>query len=198
MKTKRSRAGLRIIKAIPTEYNGIQLKSRFEAQMALLLDYLGWEWEYEPKSFMLPNGVAYIPDFLVPDHGIFIECRGYVTRKGEAQIKGFRTLMSPGIEHRDWGIITSFLVVRGDREASFYSAEKSTKMVLLTHCSDCGWWMAPVDQTYCVSCLSPLENDSKITASAIVTASKGRLLVNGQPSDQWGWIADLSSESRTE
>jgi len=78
----------REIKAIPTSYSGIQLKSRMEAQTSLLCDVLGWAWEYEPYSIMLSSGIAYIPDFRAEKYTI-IETRGYVSRKGQAQIKDF-------------------------------------------------------------------------------------------------------------
>lgn len=45
---------------IPTTYSGVNMRSRFEARVAILLDALGLEWHYEPVD--LRN---YIPDFLV-------------------------------------------------------------------------------------------------------------------------------------
>lgn len=46
--------------AIPTLYGETTFRSRFEAQCAFLLDTLGWKWEYEGFSLMLPNGVMYV------------------------------------------------------------------------------------------------------------------------------------------
>lgn len=44
--------------AIPTEYKGIQFRSRTEARWAAFFDEMRWKWEYEPYDL---NG--WIPDF---------------------------------------------------------------------------------------------------------------------------------------
>jgi hypothetical protein len=44
--------------AIPTEYNGVQFRSRLEARWAAFFDLCGWSWAYEPAD--LPG---WIPDF---------------------------------------------------------------------------------------------------------------------------------------
>lgn len=75
--------------AIPTEYRGVAMKSRLEASVAWLLDQLHMEWQYEPQSFLLPNGVNYWPDFYVPSHDLWVEARGYDTPKGRKQLLGF-------------------------------------------------------------------------------------------------------------
>ena len=64
------------IKAIPTTYNGIEFSSRFESEVAMLLDNMGLVWQYEPKSFLLPGG-HYMPDFFVPSLSLWVESRGY-------------------------------------------------------------------------------------------------------------------------
>jgi hypothetical protein len=46
------------IKAIPTEYAGVEFRSRLEAKWAAFFDRCAWRWSYEPQDF---NG--YIPDF---------------------------------------------------------------------------------------------------------------------------------------
>ncbi len=48
------------IKAIPTEYKGIQMRSRLEARWAMFFDKLGWGWSYEPIEYD-----GWIPDFLL-------------------------------------------------------------------------------------------------------------------------------------
>jgi hypothetical protein len=48
------------IKAIPTKYNGIQMRSRLEATWAAFFDLLEWRWEYEPCDFD-----GWIPDFVI-------------------------------------------------------------------------------------------------------------------------------------
>jgi hypothetical protein len=46
--------------AIPTQYKGINFRSRLEAKWAKMFDLLGWKWEYEPFDLD-----GYIPDFLI-------------------------------------------------------------------------------------------------------------------------------------
>lgn len=48
------------IPAIPTQYAGVNFRSRLEARWAAMFDLLGWKWEYEPIDLDW-----YIPDFIV-------------------------------------------------------------------------------------------------------------------------------------
>lgn len=48
----------------PTIYNGIQMRSRLEAQTAADLDRHGITWKYEPWAYGSVRG-QYLPDFLV-------------------------------------------------------------------------------------------------------------------------------------
>lgn len=50
------------MKARPTTYNGIQMRSRLEAGFAVWLDQVQFEWEYEPRAFGSQRG-QYLPDF---------------------------------------------------------------------------------------------------------------------------------------
>lgn len=50
------------MKARPTIYNGIQMRSRTEAYFAALLDGKGGAWLYEPQVFANRNR-QYLPDF---------------------------------------------------------------------------------------------------------------------------------------
>lgn len=204
MKTKRDSTTA----AIPTVYRGIQLKSRLEAQCAFLLDRLDWEWKYEPQSYMLPNGVSFTPDFLVPNHGLFIECRGYESKKGALQIKGLRqALETKGgflIDEAEDIRAGSFLVLHGDKQVEHYERGNLTcGMCLILHCRECGWWLAPISSkdsfgeigticAYCQSCISPLNHGRKwdgkalVDKAIIVTVSSGRILVNGEGLEDWG------------
>jgi hypothetical protein len=57
--------------AIPTNYNGINFRSRLEAKWARFFDLLGWKWDYEPVDFD-----GYIPDFyLHGDKPCFVEIK---------------------------------------------------------------------------------------------------------------------------
>jgi hypothetical protein len=48
------------IPAIPTQYAGVNFRSRLEARWASFFDLCGWKWEYEPLDL---NG--WIPDFIL-------------------------------------------------------------------------------------------------------------------------------------
>ena len=52
------------MKARPTIYNGIQMRSRLEARVAAWLDSRNIRWEYEPVAFASGAG-QYLPDFRV-------------------------------------------------------------------------------------------------------------------------------------
>lgn len=54
------------ILARETAYNGVVFRSRTEAQWAIVLDQLGYKWQYEPRVFRTPEG-GYLPDFRVLD-----------------------------------------------------------------------------------------------------------------------------------
>lgn len=60
------------LKARPTTYNGIQMRSRLEARFASTLDTelkrCGATWRYEPECFADANG-QYLPDFTVEMEG---------------------------------------------------------------------------------------------------------------------------------
>lgn len=85
-----------IIKAIPTVYKQVQLKSRLEADVAFLVENLGYKWLYEPQSYLLKDGTHYLPDYYLPELKLFIECRGYESIKGEYQIEGFAEMIACG------------------------------------------------------------------------------------------------------
>lgn len=50
------------LKARPTTYLGIKMRSRLEAHVAATLDELGIPWKYEPECFASRGG-QYLPDF---------------------------------------------------------------------------------------------------------------------------------------
>lgn len=54
----------RTIDSEPTEYRGVQMRSKLEADFARHLDRKGIEWTYEPAIFG-PRGSGYLPDFLL-------------------------------------------------------------------------------------------------------------------------------------
>lgn len=63
----------------PLPHEGVRFAHNSERQFARLLDFYGIAWEYEPRTFVLErdrhgNPVqAFTPDFLLPEHDLFIE-----------------------------------------------------------------------------------------------------------------------------
>jgi hypothetical protein len=53
------------LRARPTIYNGIRMRSRLEAGYAAWLDRHNFTWEYEPCAFADDTGAQYLPDFLL-------------------------------------------------------------------------------------------------------------------------------------
>jgi hypothetical protein len=101
--------------AIPTWYGGIKYRSRLEANTASFLNDFNIKFEYESKSFKLPSGHHFCPDFWLPDHRSFLECRGYQTETSEAVLEEFGNWWSG--EPSDWW--GSLLVFRYDRTERF-------------------------------------------------------------------------------
>lgn len=165
----------RPLQAIPTLYKGIQLKSRMEAQVALLLDTLGWKWQYEPFSIMLPNGTAYTPDFLIEGHRFIIECRGYESDKGERQIDGFAGLVTART-----GDYERYLVIReGQAQVTEWGGRTTNGSVAF--CARCRmWFIGEQDAPKCPYC-SDLSFDEMT-----IESRQGQLLILGRiPSQHW-------------
>lgn len=70
------------------------VRSSWEADMARVFRYLGWEYQYEPQTFELvkDNGVAitYTPDFYVPDQNTFYEIKGWMDKASAEKIALFK------------------------------------------------------------------------------------------------------------
>ena len=90
---------MRFGRAIPTEYRGVQMKSRLEASCAQLLDLLGLEWEYEHQSFLMDGGVHYLPDFWIESEKLWVEPRGYDSPHGHLQAVQFEEFVKTRNEH---------------------------------------------------------------------------------------------------
>ena len=178
----------REIKAIPTSYSGIQLKSRMEAQTALLCDVLGWAWEYEPYSIMLSSGIAYIPDFRAENY-IIIETRGYVSRKGQAQIRDFAQVIVSGDSRSLPSIVDSYLVI-GEGPALIAKYKTPLQPAVLFFCPECyAWRVLPADKAECEICGS-----MDPTVQCSISSRAGRITVaDAFGSDQWREALGLNS-----
>lgn len=64
------------IKAIETQYNGYRFRSRVEARWARFFDALGVKYEYEKEGYDLGDAGWYLPDFWLPQLGVWVEIKG--------------------------------------------------------------------------------------------------------------------------
>lgn len=93
------------LRAITTRYKGFAFRSRQEARWAVFFDHLKVRWDYEPEGFDLGNGLRYLPDFWLPDWGIWLEIKppgdlDYVTLEKAfrlAQLSGNPVYISNGM-----------------------------------------------------------------------------------------------------
>ncbi|GAA1022089.1 hypothetical protein Aple_064580 [Acrocarpospora pleiomorpha] len=72
-----------MISAIETRYAGCHFRSRLEARWAVYFDHLGIAWEYERQGYecsarltLGTEPIAYLPDFWLPEYGMFGEVKG--------------------------------------------------------------------------------------------------------------------------
>ncbi len=72
-----------MIKTIPTTYNGIKFRSRLEARWAVFFDELGIKYLYEYEGFELANKEWYLPDFYLPEYGIYCEVKPSIIEVNE-------------------------------------------------------------------------------------------------------------------
>lgn len=65
------------IQSINTYYSGHHFRSRLEARWAHVFNDLGLRWEYEPQGYRVgEDRRPYLPDFLLPDIGWWVEVKG--------------------------------------------------------------------------------------------------------------------------
>lgn len=138
-------------RAIPTEYNGVQYRSRLESDVARLLTVINIPFEYEVKSFLLPSGIHYRPDFRLWGDRVYLEVRGYSSDTGDRQIAEFCTHVASGA----LGDETSYAVIRDEHphwsprfathEASRYMIGVSPvwSFLLISTPGETGWALVP-------------------------------------------------------
>ncbi|MBU4274814.1 hypothetical protein KKE19_03280 [Patescibacteria group bacterium] len=69
----------------------IYFYSRWEANYARLLNYLGVKWEYEPKTFDL-GSQNYTPDFYLLKYNTYIEVKNFLWKYSKIRDEKFRRL----------------------------------------------------------------------------------------------------------
>lgn len=62
------------IRPIETRYKGYRFRSRLEARWAVFFDNYGLRYEYELEGYRI-GSVCYLPDFFLPDLGVFVEIK---------------------------------------------------------------------------------------------------------------------------
>ncbi len=65
--------------------------SRWEANFARVLNFLNIEWKFQPKTFDL-RGKKYTPDFYLPEYGLYIEIKNYLSEFSEERDRRFRKI----------------------------------------------------------------------------------------------------------
>lgn len=65
----------KVVKAEPTEYKGLQFRSKLEARVALFFDLCKIKYQYEPDRLVC-NGKEYNPDFYLPETDDYVEVKG--------------------------------------------------------------------------------------------------------------------------
>jgi len=188
------------IKAIPTIYKGITLKSRMEAQCAVLFDKLRWEWEYEPWGFTMPSGISYVPDFWCKTCDTWIECRGYETPRSQRQLNEFISLLEG--PRPDWVpkhvptcqwhqmllpsngnyILHRFWLI-GPKASSTYKSESRMFDIpaseryylypaMVFRCA-CGWRPLDPDAAWCIDCNHVADR------VLVISVNAGKIYANG-------------------
>ena len=84
---------LNSIQPIKTIYNGIEFRSRLEAKYAVFFDQCKINWSYEFEGYKLPNGLWYLPDFILHDiediGDLFVEVKGEMSEEDFRKIRSF-------------------------------------------------------------------------------------------------------------
>lgn len=112
----------------------IKLRSGYEVMYALYLNKKNIQWEYEPKCFILKNGMRYTPDFYFPQQNKWIEIKGQLKKSHIIKMKEFRnqgnklTLIQIKKLQRVFGMSYSGFRKRWDN--GYYSSKT---------CYDCGY-----------------------------------------------------------
>lgn len=65
-----------MVKAIETIYDGYRFRSRLEARWAVFFNHADIPYEYEVEGYVTESGEWYLPDFFLPDCGLYVEVKG--------------------------------------------------------------------------------------------------------------------------
>ena len=76
------------LKMQKVEETGHTVRSNWEEEIDLMLYKSGFNYEYEPRAFELPNGDTYTPDFIIDKKNV-IEVKGWPDEKSRKRAKFF-------------------------------------------------------------------------------------------------------------
>lgn len=140
------------LKGIPTIYKGIQMRSKLETKIALFLDGLKILWVYEPRIFLLSNGVYYKPDFYLPELKMWIEVKGDIQEHNKDISKIFvkdndTELLVISAEQMYWASMKEF----SDGHDNLFSEDNE---VQLGKCKSCGkyFFCSVIGDWFCRAC----------------------------------------------
>lgn len=112
------------MKAIETRFDGHRFRSRAEARWAVLFKTIGFAYEYEKEGFDL-DGEWYLPDFFLPDLGLWVEVKGEAPTDREIELarrlaagSGKTVLIAVGAPKVGQG---QFIVVGNNRVSGGYA-----------------------------------------------------------------------------
>lgn len=129
------------IKSLPTEYAGVEFRSRAEARWAYFFTEADIPWEYEVEGFDL-DGLRYLPDFWLPYAKCWFEVKGVAPNKLEAE-KAWRlaiaskriVLLAPGSPSKDVKIIGYSPTKKVVKDLGFAYAHEEC----ISYICDCCW-----------------------------------------------------------
>ena len=126
---------IKIIKPIPTEYNGLKFRSRLEARWAVFFDVAKIKYEYEPEGYETEQGERYLPDFYLPDFDTYVE----VKRNTEEGINEIIQKCEPVIQ---WGGAIKQLLILSDIPGINPDGERWAFPILywVGNSMEWGWW----------------------------------------------------------
>lgn len=157
--------------AKPLKYRGVLFRSTLEANWAATLDNLQIYWLYEPCTFPMPDGAAYVPDFYLPTLRTYCEAKGPGNERLWKPQKLAAQLSDNEFMPQEYQVV----ILRGRDENGYAVWEHvdpsrpSPVLAACGHCQHYGW--AATDITvgdYCRRCFTPLDEYAEryYTASA--------------------------------
>ncbi len=73
------------------DLNNIFFRSRWEANFARYLNYIGAKWQFEPKTFQFigetKGVISYLPDFYLPKLKLYVEIKGHMDSRSRSKLK---------------------------------------------------------------------------------------------------------------